>query len=196
MDISELSKVPVVCEFPDVFPEELPGMPLDREIEFIIELAPGTTPIYKKPYRMAPSELVELKKQIKELLDKGFIRANSSPWGSPVLFAKKKDGTLRLCIDDRALNMVTVKNKYPMPRINDLFDQLAQAKVFSKIDLRSGYHQFKVRTEDIPKTAFTQIWVIRVYSDAFWTNERPRIFHPPHEQSVHEIHGQICGGIH
>ncbi len=104
---------------------------------------------------MAPSELVELKKQIKELLDKGFIRASSSPWGSPVLFAKKKDGTLRLCIDYRALNMVTIKNKYPMPRINDLFDQLAQAKVFSKIDLRSGYHQLKVRTEDIPKTAFT-----------------------------------------
>ena len=122
VDISELSKVPVVCEFPDVFPEELPGMPPDREIEFRIELAPGTAPIYKKPYRMAPSELVELKKQIKELLDKGFIRASSSPWGSPVLFTKKKDGTLRLCIDYRALNMVTIKNKYPMPRINDLFD--------------------------------------------------------------------------
>ncbi len=130
-------------------------MPQDREIEFRIELAPGTTPIYKKPYRMAPSELIELKKQIKELLEKGYIRASSSPWGSPILFAKKKDGTLRLCIDYRALNMVTVKNKYPMPRINDLFDQLAQAKVFSKIDLRSGYHQLKVRTEDIPKTAFT-----------------------------------------
>ena len=111
MDISELSKVPVVCEFPDVFPEELPGMPPDREIEFIIDLAPGTTPIYKKPYRIAPSELVELKKQIKELLDKGFIRASSSPWGSLVLFAKKKDGTLRLCIDYRALNMVTIRKK-------------------------------------------------------------------------------------
>ena len=122
VDTSELSKVPVVCEFPDVFPEELPGMPPNREIEFIIELAPGTTPIYKKPYRMAPSELIELKKQIKELLDKGSIRASSSPWGSPVLFAKKKDGTMRLCIDYRALNMVTIKNKYPMPRINDLFD--------------------------------------------------------------------------
>ena len=104
---------------------------------------------------MAPSELVELKKQIEELLDKGFIRASSSPWGSLVLFAKKKDGTLRLCIDYRALNMATIKNIYPMPWINDLFDQLAQAKVFSKIDLRSGYHQLKVRTEDIPKTAFT-----------------------------------------
>ena len=99
VDVSELNKVPVVCEFPDVFPEELPGMPPDREIEFSIELAPGTTPIYKKPYRMAPSELVELKKQIKELLEKGYIRASSSPWGSPILFAKKKDGTLRLCID-------------------------------------------------------------------------------------------------
>ena len=99
VDVSEMNKVPIVCEFPDVLPEELPGRPPDREIEFSIELAPGTAPIYKKPYRMAPSELVELKKQIKELLEKGYIRASSSPWGSPILFAKKKDGTLRLCID-------------------------------------------------------------------------------------------------
>jgi hypothetical protein len=118
LDISELSKVPVVCEFPDVFSEELPGMPPDREIEFIIELAPGTTPIYKKPYRMAPFKLVELKKQIKELLGKGYIRASSSPWGSPVLFAKKRDGTLRLCIDYRALNMVTIKKQ-----ISDAMDK-------------------------------------------------------------------------
>jgi hypothetical protein len=155
LDMAELSKVPIVCEYPDVFPEELPGMPPDREIEFVIELAPGTAPIYKKPYRMAPSELVELKKQIKELLEKGFVRPISSPWGSLVLFAKKKDGTLRLCIDYRALNMVTIKNKYPLPWINDLFDQLAEAKVFSKIDLRSGYHQLRIRSSDIPKTAFT-----------------------------------------
>ena len=94
-------------------------MPPDRELEFSIELAPAPTPIYKKPYRMAPSELVELKKQIKELLEKGYIRASSSPWGSPILFAKKKDGTMRLCIDYHALNMVTIKNKYPMPQIND-----------------------------------------------------------------------------
>lgn len=141
VDMTELSKVPVVCEYSDVFPDELPGMPPDCEIEFVIELALGTAPIYKKPYRMAPMELAELKKQIKELMEKGYVRPSSSPWGSPVLFAKKKDGTLRLCIDYRALNMATIKNKYPLPRINDLFEQLAEAKVFSKIDLRSGYHQ-------------------------------------------------------
>jgi hypothetical protein len=165
----ELSKVPVVCEYPDVFPEELPGMPPDREIEFVIELAPGTAPIYKKPYRMAPTELVELKKQIKELLEQCYVRPSSSPWGSPVLFAKKKDGTLRLCIDYRALNMVTIKNKYPLPRINDLFDQLAEAKVFSKIDLRSGYHQLRIRSSDIPKTAFTTmkwvLWSLEIFMD-------------------------------
>jgi hypothetical protein len=144
VDTIELNKVPVVCEYPDVFPEELPGMPPDREIEFVIELAPGTAPIYRKPFRMASTELVELKKQIKELLEKGYVQPSSSPWGSPVLFAKKKDGTLRLCIDYRALNMVTIKNKYPLPRINDLFDQLAEAKVFSKIDLRSGYQQLRI----------------------------------------------------
>ena len=154
IEVSELKDVPVVCEFPDVFPDLLPGLPLDREIEFVIELAPGTTPIYKKPYRMAPTELVELKKQIKELFDKGYITPSSSAWGSPILFAKKRDGTLRLCIDYRAINIGSIKNKYPLPRINDLFDQLAQAKVFSKVDLRSGYHQLKIRPEDIPKTAF------------------------------------------
>jgi hypothetical protein len=122
VDAVELSKVPVVCEYPDVFPEELPGMPPDREIEFVIELAPGTAPIYNKPYRMAPTELAELKKQNKKLMEKGYVRPSSSPWGSPVLFAKKKDGTLRLCIDYRALNMVTIKDKYPLPRINDLFE--------------------------------------------------------------------------
>ena len=121
------------------------------QIEFSIELAPSTAPIYKKPYRMAPSELVELEKQIKELLDKGFIQASSSPWGSPVLFAKKKDGTLRLCIDYRALNMVTIKNKYPMPRINDLFEQLAQAKVFLKNWFKVGISSIKSTDRRYPQ---------------------------------------------
>lgn len=146
--------IPVVHEFPDVFPEELPGQLIEREIEFIIEVAPGTQPISKTPYRMSPAEMKELKVQLQDLLDKGFIRPSVSPWGAPVLFVKKKDGTLRLCIDYRELNKVTIKNKYPLPRIDDLFDQLQGAQVFSKIDLRSGYHQLKVKADDVEKTAF------------------------------------------
>ncbi|KAL0556380.1 hypothetical protein IC582_004893 [Cucumis melo] len=136
------------------FPEELPGLPPHREVEFAIELEPGTVPISRAPYRMAPAELKELKVQLQELLDKGFIRPSVSPWGAPVLFVKKKDGSMRLCIDYRELNKVTVKNRYPLPRIDDLFDQLQGATVFSKIDLRSGYHQLRIKDEDIPKTAF------------------------------------------
>jgi hypothetical protein len=136
LDASQGSEVPVVNKFPDVFPEELPGMPPDRDIEFVIELKPGTTPIYKTPYRMATLELAKLKEHIKELLEKGFIHPSSSPWGAPVIFVPKKDGTQRLCLDYRALNEVIVKNKNPLPRIEDLFDQLHGACVFSKIDLR------------------------------------------------------------
>jgi hypothetical protein len=122
----------------------LPGMPPNRDIEFVIKLKPGTAPIYKTPYRMATSELAELKEHINELLEKGFISPNSSPWGAPVIFVPKNDGTQRLCMDYHALNEVTVKNKYPLPRIDDLFDQLRGACVFSKIDIRSGYHQLKI----------------------------------------------------
>ncbi|KAG8480712.1 hypothetical protein CXB51_025402 [Gossypium anomalum] len=158
LDSKELEKklesVPVVCEYSHVFPEELPGLPPVREVEFGIELVPGTTPISMAPYRMAPTELKELKTQLKELTDRGFARPSFSPWGAPVLFVKKKDGTLRMCIDYRQLNKVTIKNKYPLPRIDDLFDQLKGASVFSKIDLRSGYYQLRVRDSDIPKTAF------------------------------------------
>ena len=118
-----------------MFPDDLSRLPPAREIEFTIELLPGTSPISKAPYRMAPAELAELRKQLQELLDKGFIRPSVSPWGAPVLFVKKKDGSLRLCIDYRKLNQVTVKNRYPLPRIDDLFDQLRDASVFSKIDL-------------------------------------------------------------
>jgi hypothetical protein len=144
----------VVNEFPDVFLEELPGMPPDRDIEFVIELKPGTTPIYKTPFRMTTPELAELKKHIKELLEKGFIHPSSSSWGGPVIFVLKKDGTQRLCMDYHALNEVTIKNKYPLPRVDDLLDQLCGVCVFSKIDLWSGYHQLKVRECEIPKTAF------------------------------------------
>jgi hypothetical protein len=151
----KLEDIPVVCEYPDIFPDDLPGMPPDRDIEFIIELQPGTAPISKRPYRMPPNELAELKTQLQDLLDKGFIRPSASPWGCPALFVKKKDNSLRLCVDYRPLNAVTIKNKYPLPRIDILFDQLAGAKVFSKIDLRSGYHQIKIRPSDVPKTAFS-----------------------------------------
>jgi hypothetical protein len=145
-----------MCEFPDVFPEELLGLPLDRDVEFSLELIRGTVPISRKPYRMSPNELAELKVQLKGLLDKGLIRPSKSEWGCPALFVKKKtDQSLRMCVDYRPLNYVIVKNKYPLPWIDILFDQLSRAKVFSKIDLRSGYHQIKINPQDIPKTAFS-----------------------------------------
>ena len=136
--------VPVVSEFVDVFPDELSGLPPHREVEFGIDLVPGATPISKAPYRLSPTELKELKQQLQELTESGFVRPNTSPWGAPVLFVKKKDGSLRMCIDYRMLNSVTIKNKYPLPRIDDLFNQLRGALVFSKIDLRSGYHQLRI----------------------------------------------------
>jgi hypothetical protein len=140
LDASQGSKVPVVNEFPNVFPKELLGMPPDRDIEFVIELKPSTTPIYKTAFRMTTPELTEFKEHIKELLEKGLICPSSSLWRAPVIFVPKKDGTQRLCMDYRALNEVTVKNKYSLPRIDDLFDQLCGVCVFSKIDLRSRYH--------------------------------------------------------
>ena len=145
----------MVCEFPDVFSDELPGLPPNRDVEFKIELVLGTTPISRSPYRMPPNEIAELKIELQELLDKGLIQPSSSPWGCSALFVKKKDKSLRMCVDYRPLNAVTIKNKYPLPRIDILFDQLAKAKVFSKIDLRSGYHQIKIRLEDISKTTFS-----------------------------------------
>jgi hypothetical protein len=151
----KLKDIPIICEYPDIFLDDLPGMPLDRHIEFIIELQPGTAPISKRPYRMLPNELAELKIQLQNLLDKGFIRPSASPWGCPARFVKKKDNSLRLCVDYYPLNAVSIKNKYPLPRIDILFNQLAGAKVFSKIDLRSGYHQIKIRPSDIPKIAFS-----------------------------------------
>jgi hypothetical protein len=149
-----LEIIKVVSEFPDVFPKDLPGMPPERKVEFAIELLPGTAPISKRAYRVSRPELVELKKQIDELSEKGYIRPSTSPWAAPVLFVEKKDGTRRMCIDYWALNEVTIKNKYPLPRIEYLFDQLRGAGVFSKIDLRLGYHQLRIRPSDIPKTAF------------------------------------------
>ncbi|GKA10360.1 putative reverse transcriptase domain-containing protein [Tanacetum coccineum] len=149
-----LEDVPIVRDFPEVFPEDLPGIPPTRQVEFQIDLVPGAAPVARAPYRLAPSEMKELAEQLQELSDKGFIRPSSSPWGAPVLFVKKKDGSFRMCIDYRELNKLTVKNRYPLPRIDDLFDQLQGSRIYSKIDLRSGYHQLRVREEDIPKTAF------------------------------------------
>ncbi|GJW64245.1 putative reverse transcriptase domain-containing protein [Tanacetum coccineum] len=149
-----LEDVPVIHDFPEVFPEELPGLPPPRQVEFRIDLVPGAAPVARAPYRLAPSEMRELSVQLQELLEKGFIHPSSSPWGAPVLFVKKKDGSFRMCIDYRELNKLTVKNRYPLPRINDLFDQLQGSSVYSKIDLRSGYHQLRIKEEDIPITAF------------------------------------------
>jgi hypothetical protein len=153
-EANPIEDIRIVTEFPDVFPEELPGMPPEKKVEFSIELIPGTAPISKRAYRVSGPELVELKKQIDELLEKGYIRPSTLPWATLVLFVEKKDGTKRMCIDYRSLNEVTVKNKYLVPRIEDLFDQLRGASVFSKIDLRLGYHQLRIRPSDISKSAF------------------------------------------
>ncbi|KAI3776195.1 hypothetical protein L1987_45967 [Smallanthus sonchifolius] len=140
----KIDDIPIVRDFLEVFPEDLPGLPPHRQVEFQIDLAPGAAPIARAPYRLATSEMQELSTQLQELSDKGFIRPSSSPWGAPVMFVKKKDGTFRMCIDYRELNKVTIKNRYPLPRIDDLFDQLQGSSFYSKIDLRSGYHQLRV----------------------------------------------------
>nr|GEZ91563.1 putative reverse transcriptase domain-containing protein [Tanacetum cinerariifolium] len=150
----QLEDVPVVWDYPEVFPKDLSGLPPARPVEFQIDLIPGAALVARAPYRLAPSEMKELSEQLQELSEKGFIRPSSSPWGAPVLFVKKKDGSLRMCIDCRELNKLTVKNCYPLPGIDDLFDQLQGSSVYSKIDLRSGYHQLRVREQDVPKTAF------------------------------------------
>jgi hypothetical protein len=144
-----------VSEFPDIFPDDLPRLPPDRDVEFKIELLPDTAAISRRPYRMPPNELAKLKVQLNELLKKGLIHPSSSLWGCPAIFVKKKDPLLWMCVDYRPMNAVTVKNKYPLPCINILFDQLSKAKVFSKIDLRSGYHQIKIHLKDVPKTTFS-----------------------------------------
>jgi hypothetical protein len=164
LDANQGSEVLVVSEYPDVFPEELPGVPPDHDIKHVIELMPGTAPIYKSPYRMSNPELAKLKEHIKELPEKRFIHPSSSPWGAPVIFVQKKDGTQRLCVDYHALNEITIKNKYPLSRIDDLFDQLCGVCVFSKIDLRSGYHQLKIRECDISKTAFISRYGLYEYT--------------------------------
>jgi hypothetical protein len=177
LDVSQGSEVPMVNEFPVVFLEELPGMLPNWDIEFVIELKPDTAPIYKTPFRMTTPELAKLKEHIKELLEKGFIHPSSSPWGAPMIFVLKKDGTQRLCVDYCALNEVTIKNKYPLLRIDDLFDQLRGACVFSNIDLRSGYHQLNVWECDILKTAFVSRYgMYKVIVMSFGLTNAPTYF--------------------
>ncbi|GJY09818.1 putative reverse transcriptase domain-containing protein [Tanacetum coccineum] len=151
-----LEDVPVICEFPDVFPEDLPGLPPSRQVEFKIELVPGAATVAHAPYQLAPSEMKELARQLQELSDKGFIRPSSSPWGAPVLFVKKKGGSFHMCIDYRELNKLTIKKSlYYSIRIDDLFDQLPRSsRCHSKIDLRSGHHQLRVREKVIPIMTF------------------------------------------
>jgi hypothetical protein len=179
--------LPVVQEFPEVFPDDITKLPPEREVEFAIDLVPRTSPISIAPYRMSASELGELKQQLEELLEKQFIRPSVSPWGAPVLLVKKKDGSMRLCVDYRQLNKVTIKNRYPLPRIDDLMDQLVFAEVFNKIDLRSGYLQIRVKAEDISKTAFrTRYGHNEYFVLPFGVSNAPgvfmeymnRIFHP------------------
>lgn len=152
---ASLNMSSLVTEYMDVFPAELPAGPrLDRPVQHPVDLEPGAAPFYKRIYRMSEAELAELRKQLDELLSKGFIQPSASPWGSPILFVKKKDGSMRLCVDYRALNKLTIKNRYPLPRIDDLLDRLHGAKYFSKLDLASGYWQIPVKPDDVPKTAF------------------------------------------
>nr|GEY39368.1 reverse transcriptase domain-containing protein [Tanacetum cinerariifolium] len=149
-----LENFPIVKDFLEVFLEDLLGIPPARQVEFQIDLVPGAAPVARVPYLLAPSEMKELAEQLRELSDKGFIRPSSSPWGALVLFVKKKDGSFRMCTDYRELNKLTVKNRYPLPRIDNLFNQLQGSSVYSKTDLRSGYHQLRVHEKDIPKAAF------------------------------------------
>jgi hypothetical protein len=186
----------VVQEYLDVFPDDLPGMPPDRAFEFKIELQPGTTPVYKRAYPMARNEMVELKIQLQELLDKGYIQPRCSPWGCPAIFVPKKDKTHRLCVDYHPLNAVTVKNKYLLPHIDLLFDQLIGAQVFSKIDLHSGYHQIKIRKEDISKTAFFTRYDLYEYLVMSFSLTNAPALHVLDELCFHGRFGQVCCGLH
>ncbi|GJY96909.1 putative reverse transcriptase domain-containing protein [Tanacetum coccineum] len=180
-------EIVVVRDFPKVFPNDLSGLPPIREIKFRIELIPGVTPAAKSPYHLAPSELEELSGQLKELQDKGFIRPSSSPWGSPVLFVKKKDDSFRMCIDYRELNKLTIKNRYPLPIIDDLFDQLQGSQFFLKIDLRFGYHQLRVHVDDIPKTTPYLDKFVIVFIDDILIYSKTQEEHVEHLRLVLEL---------
>ncbi|KAH0650238.1 hypothetical protein KY284_030150 [Solanum tuberosum] len=186
VEIPHFQSVPTAREFPEVFPDDLPGIPPEREIDFSIDLIPDTRPISILPYRMAPAELKESKEQLKDLLDKGFIQPSVSPSGAPVLFVRKKDRSLRMCIDYRQLNKVTIKNKYPLPRIDDLFDQLQGVTCFSKIDLRSGYHQLRAAFMDLMNRVFKPYLVmfVIVFIDDILVYSRNEEDHASHLRTV------------
>ncbi|GJZ18553.1 putative reverse transcriptase domain-containing protein [Tanacetum coccineum] len=182
-DKLKLENIPVVGNFPSVFSKGQLGLPPFHKVEFHIDLVPEDMLIEKSPYRLTPTEMQELSNQLKELQDKGFIRPTSSPWGALVLFVKKKDGSFRMCIDYRELNKLTVKNRYPLSRTNDLFDQLQRSRYFLKIDLRSGYHQLRVREEDIPKTTFRTR-----YRHFKFTVKPSGLTNAPASKEEHEVH--------
>jgi hypothetical protein len=197
MSGKEIEEIPVVCEFPNVFPEELTELTPDRDVEFVIELMPVAGPIAKSPYRMSSGELDELKKQLKKLLEQGFVRPSASPWGSPVLFVEKKDGTKRMCIDYRTLNSMTIKNKYPLPRIEDLLDRLKKGKVLLQDRL-----EIRLPPDEDPRAGYTQdsfhhtVRLVRVRGGFFRADQRPCLLHELDEQGLHGRVGQVCGGIH
>jgi hypothetical protein len=173
----KLEDIHYACKFLDVFSNDVSCMPSDRDVEFTIELQPSIAHVSRRPYKMTPKELVELKIQLNELLDKGFIHPSFLTWGCPALFVKKKDQSLRLCVDYHPLNVVTIKNKCPLPCIDILFDQLVGAKVFSKIYLCSGYHQIKIHLEDIPKTTISTIYGLYEYLVmSIWLTNSPTHF--------------------
>nr|KYP33170.1 Transposon Ty3-I Gag-Pol polyprotein [Cajanus cajan] len=171
-----IAEIDVVRDFAEVFPDEVPGLPPTREMEFSIDLVPGAGPVSVAPYKMAPAELVELKGQLEDLLEQ-LVRSSVSSWGALVLLVKKKDGGSRLCFDYRQLNKVTIKKKYPLPRIDDLMDQLRGASVFLKIDMRSGYHQIRVKEGNIPKTTFrTRYGHYEYFVMLFGVTNAPAVF--------------------
>nr|GFA22339.1 putative reverse transcriptase domain-containing protein [Tanacetum cinerariifolium] len=185
-----LEDVPVICEFPDVFPEDLPGLPPPRKVEFEIELFSGAAPMARVPYRLAPSKMKELATQLQELSDKGFIRPSSSPWGASVLFVKKKDGSFHMCIDYHELNKLTIKNRYPLPRIDDLFDQLQGSSVYSKIDLRSDITSFnKEEHEEHLRIILKLLQKEKLYAKfskcEFWLDSVKFLGHVINSQGVH-----------
>nr|GEV62974.1 putative reverse transcriptase domain-containing protein [Tanacetum cinerariifolium] len=188
LDEKRLEDIPVVRELPKVFSEDLPGLPQVHQVEFQIDLILGAAPVARVPYRLAPSEMQELSGQLQELADRGFIRPSTSPWGAPVLFVKKKDRSFKMCIDYRELNKLTIKNCYSLPRIDDLFDQLQGSSVYSKIDLRSGYQQLRVRDEDILNTAFRtrkEKLYAKFSKCNFWINIVQFLGHVIDSQGIH-----------
>jgi hypothetical protein len=192
-----LDQYPLLSKFKDVFPNELPGLPPERELDFTIEIKPGPEPISRTLYQMTALKLCELKMKLKELLDLGLIRPSVSPWDAPVIFVKKKDGSLRLCIDYRDLNCDKVKNRYLMPQIDDLFDQMKGATVFSKIDLRLGYHQLRIKEGDIPKNCLSNsVWTLRICRSTFRIDQCTISIHETHERRIPEVLRLFCTSIY